>query len=262
MINSLLWKISHLIPAQKAMQVSLGIIFLWFGLPKFFPGFSSAEGLIFEAFEGIIPVREFIYSLAVIETLMGIGMIYGKRMKFLSTFMLGHMGGTFLTIFLVPELIFSSKGWGLVLTLEGQYVIKNIIIVAICLMILSENIREVKRHIFRTTGFIKGQTLSYLIQTKDISEQAISFYIINQEVQEFKKDYEFSVNLNLPLEETNKEINLKMTILKATSHHKIIEVVAQFQEPDQAKHLLRHYMNKDLFHKMRHLELVESKDAA
>lgn len=65
----------------QILRVGLGIVFLWFGLLKFFKGMSPAEELVRNTVYFIDP-DIFIPILAAWESLIGIGLITGKFLRF------------------------------------------------------------------------------------------------------------------------------------------------------------------------------------
>lgn len=118
------------------LRVSIGITFLWFGVLKFWPGLSAADELATETIEllsfGLISGDLARISLAVLETAIGIGLITGLFMRFTLLLLLGQMLGAVTPLLLFPEVTWASP---LVPTLEGQYIIKNMVIVAAALTI-------------------------------------------------------------------------------------------------------------------------------
>ncbi|MDZ7718218.1 MAG: DoxX family protein [Balneolaceae bacterium] len=62
------------------LRIGLGIIFIWFGVLKFFPGLSPAEELVRNTVYFVSPDL-FIPVLATWETLIGLGLISGKFMR-------------------------------------------------------------------------------------------------------------------------------------------------------------------------------------
>ena len=109
------------------MRVGLGIIFLWFGALKFFPGLSPAEELVRNTVYFIDPDL-FIPILATWEVLIGIGLIAGKFMRITLLLLFLQMPGTALPILVLPDVVWTSFPFGL--TLEGQYIIKNLVLVS------------------------------------------------------------------------------------------------------------------------------------
>jgi uncharacterized membrane protein YkgB len=109
------------------MRVGLGIIFLWFGALKFFPGLSPAEELVRNTVYFVDPDL-FIPVLAFWEVLIGIGLIAGKFMRITLFLLFLQMPGTALPILILPDVVWTSFPFGL--TLEGQYIIKNLVLVS------------------------------------------------------------------------------------------------------------------------------------
>lgn len=109
------------------MRVGLGIIFLWFGALKFWPGLSPAEDLVRNTVYFVNPDL-FIPVLAGWEVLIGIGLIFGKYMRIILLLLFLQMPGTALPIVLLPDVVWTSFPFGL--TLEGQYIIKNLVLVS------------------------------------------------------------------------------------------------------------------------------------
>ncbi|MEN9936444.1 MAG: hypothetical protein RLZZ387_3023 [Chloroflexota bacterium] len=114
------------------LRVSVGVIFLWFGALKLVPGLSPAEDLIRTAI-WFLPPQLFIPVLALWEMAIGIGLISGRFTRATILLLLLQMPGTMLPVLLVPERIFTVFPIGL--TLEGQYIVKNLVLVAAALVI-------------------------------------------------------------------------------------------------------------------------------
>ncbi|MBP3191830.1 hypothetical protein [Natronogracilivirga saccharolytica] len=119
------------------LRISIGLIFVWFGALKFFPGASPAEQLAGSSIEiltfGIIPAAIGLPLLAVWECLIGIGMFVRKYMRFTILMLYVQMIGTFSPIVILPYVVFD--GFPLVLTMDGQYIIKNVVVIAAALVI-------------------------------------------------------------------------------------------------------------------------------
>ncbi|MBO9308503.1 MAG: DoxX family membrane protein [Chloroflexi bacterium] len=115
-----------------ALRVGLGIVFLWFGALKFFPNLSPAEELAARTIEtltfGIAQPPLALPMLATLETLIGLGLIAGKLMRITLLLLLLQMIGTVTPLFLFPAETFTQFPYAP--TLEGQYIIKNIVLVA------------------------------------------------------------------------------------------------------------------------------------
>lgn len=121
------------------LRLSFGIIYIWFGLLKFFPGLSPAEGLSGKTIHylsfGILDADIAVKVLAVIECAIGLGFLLNKYFKRVLVVMLLHMLCTFSTFVILPEEMFTVAPFGL--TLVGQYVIKNLILIGAGMLILN-----------------------------------------------------------------------------------------------------------------------------
>lgn len=114
------------------LRVSLGLVFLWFGILKFFPGVSPAQELATNTIElltfGLIPPNVSINILAAWETLIGLGLILGVYMRATLLLLFMQMLGTITPIFLFPQDVFTQIPYAP--TLEGQYIFKNIVLIS------------------------------------------------------------------------------------------------------------------------------------
>ena len=114
------------------LRVSLGIVFFWFGLLKFFPGLSPAQELASRTISvisfGLIPPNISVPVLAGWEVLIGLGLIFGIFMRGTLLLLFLQMLGTITPIFLFPNDVFTLIP--IAPTLEGQYIVKNIVLVS------------------------------------------------------------------------------------------------------------------------------------
>lgn len=108
------------------LRVGLGIIFVWFGALKLFPGASPAEELVRNTIYFINP-DIFQPILALWEVVIGLGLIIGKYMRVTLLLLFLQMAGTSLPLVLLPEVVWIK--FPFILTLEGQYIIKNLAII-------------------------------------------------------------------------------------------------------------------------------------
>lgn len=114
------------------LRISIGIVFFWFGVLKFFPGASPAQDLAIRTIDlltfGLLPASLIINMLALWEVLIGLGFMTGKYLKTTLLLLFAQMLGTFTPVFLFPAEVFTAIPYAP--TLEGQYIIKNIVIVS------------------------------------------------------------------------------------------------------------------------------------
>jgi len=114
------------------LRISLGVVFLWFGALKFFPGLSPAEDLALQTIErltfGYIAGDFARWILASWESLIGLFLLLGIWMRLTLFLLFTQMIGTILPVVFFPQQVFVH--FPLVPTLEGQYIIKNLVIVS------------------------------------------------------------------------------------------------------------------------------------
>ena len=124
--------IIRLIKTNHILAITIGIVYLWFGTLKFFPLQSPAEGLAQNTIDIItlhlIPKSVSIILLALLETLIGIMLILNIKRRLVLKVTFAHIILTFIPLFAFSEMSFSVAPYSF--TLLGQYIFKNIIIIA------------------------------------------------------------------------------------------------------------------------------------
>lgn len=116
---------------NNLIPISIGIVYLFFGILKFFPGASPAEGLAvntishltFDFIPGVISIK----LLALLETSIGLFLISNIYKRITIIIALFHLSMTFLPFIFFPKLLFNGVPY--MPTLHGQYVVKNLIII-------------------------------------------------------------------------------------------------------------------------------------
>lgn len=121
---------------DPAARISLFIIFFWFGILKPL-GFSSAEPLVLKTVDWmpILTASQWLNVIGWWEVLIGIFFLFKKTTRIAIALLFLQMGGTFMPLFILPEITFQSGGVPFFPTLEGQYIIKNLIIISAALVI-------------------------------------------------------------------------------------------------------------------------------
>lgn len=113
------------------LRYSLGILFIWFGILKPL-GVSPAQELVTRTVYWVSPVW-FVPFLGWWEVVIGIFFLYKPLIRIGIPLLMLQMVGTFLPLVLLPDVVFGAKPYAL--TLEGQYIVKNIIIIAAAIVI-------------------------------------------------------------------------------------------------------------------------------
>jgi uncharacterized membrane protein YphA (DoxX/SURF4 family) len=119
------------------LRLAIGVVFFWFGVLKYFPGASPAEELAGRTIEtltgGLVPSATALPILATWEVAIGIGLFIGRWMRAVLLLLFVQMLGTITPLFLFPSETFTI--FPVVPTLQGQYIIKNIVIVSAAIVL-------------------------------------------------------------------------------------------------------------------------------
>lgn len=108
------------------LRYSLAVIFIWFGALKVF-GISPAYELVRETVYWF-DAESFVPVLGVWEVLIGIGLLFRPLIRAALLLLFLQMPGTVLPLIILPEACWNPFPYGL--TLEGQYIIKNLVLIS------------------------------------------------------------------------------------------------------------------------------------
>jgi putative oxidoreductase len=122
-------------PFSLAMlRVSLGVVFVWFGALKV-ANVTPVGALV----AGTVPWVDaawFVPLLGAVEVVVGIALIAGRRLTIVSFVLVAHLTGTLLVLVMQPQVAF-QHGNPLLLTTEGEFVMKNIVLISAGLVLAS-----------------------------------------------------------------------------------------------------------------------------
>ena len=110
-------------------RFSIFLVFFWFGILKVL-GFSPASGLVKELLANTIPFMApdtFVVLFGGFEVVIGILFLIPGLERLVIPLLLAHMATTVMPLFVLPSITWTHP---LVPTLEGQYIIKNLVIIA------------------------------------------------------------------------------------------------------------------------------------
>lgn len=120
-------------------RVSIFVIYFWFGLLKVL-GLSPASGLVAALLERTIPFltpEQFIFAFGAFEMLVGLLFLKRGWEKLAIPLFFLHMATTFGPLVMLPAATWQQAG---VPTLEGQYIIKNLALIA-CVLAIAARMR-------------------------------------------------------------------------------------------------------------------------
>ena len=132
------WASTH---GVAILRISLGIIFVWFGVLKLCPGLCDVEVLAGRTMQtltwGLVPVKICIRMLALAECGIGAGLMFsptgGQWMRLTTMCLMLHLAGTFL-----PLVMFPGETWKhfpYAPTLVGQYILKNLVLMSAAVVV-------------------------------------------------------------------------------------------------------------------------------
>ncbi|MEK9173621.1 MAG: hypothetical protein AAB594_03575 [Patescibacteria group bacterium] len=126
---------SYLTDLLKAIYLPLGrfsifLIYSWFGFLKVI-SLSPAGPLVNTLLEKVLPVlpfTDYIFGLGIFEILIGFLFILPRMERLAIGLFFVHMGMTTLPLIFLPAVVWQTT---FIPTLEGQYIIKNLALIAI-----------------------------------------------------------------------------------------------------------------------------------
>lgn len=124
-------------------RIAIFIIYFWFGFLKLIDS-SPANPLVESLLNKTLPFigfNQFIIFLGLWEMIIAIAFLIPRLEKAAITILAVHMTTTFMPLFLLPAIAWKNF---LIPTLEGQYIIKNLITIALAVNIVSQS-RTIKK---------------------------------------------------------------------------------------------------------------------
>jgi uncharacterized membrane protein YkgB len=114
------------------LRLAIGVVFIWFGALKTVGELSPAYDLVAKTVYWLTP-EIIVPLLGLWEVAIGIAFIFTPLTRAAILLLALQMPGTFLPLILLPEVCFNVFPFGL--TLEGQYIVKNLVIIGSALVI-------------------------------------------------------------------------------------------------------------------------------
>jgi uncharacterized membrane protein YkgB len=129
----------HVLPLLRrwsipALRVSLGIVFVWFGVLKV-ADITPVADLVGDTVYWVNP-DWFVPVLGVVEVIVGLGLIFNIGLRVVLALFVLQMVGTFLVLVILPDVAFLD-GNLLKLSVEGEFVVKNLVLLSAGLVVAS-----------------------------------------------------------------------------------------------------------------------------
>tara|TARA_B100000963_G_C22427721_1_gene580635 strand:- start:110 stop:550 length:441 start_codon:yes stop_codon:yes gene_type:complete len=127
---------------EYIVRIPLFVIFFWFGLLKPL-GFSAAEPLVLKTvyWMPFFSAQVWLCIIGWWEVLIGIGFLFNKTTFPALILLLLQMSGTIMPLFILPDITFQNMN-PFTPTLEGQYIIKNLFIIAGAILIANKSLKK------------------------------------------------------------------------------------------------------------------------
>ena len=117
------------------IRVAVGLVFLWFGALKIV-GYSPMADLVADTVYWL-PQDFLVPFLGAWEIIVGLGLLFGVALRLTLFLFWIQMSGTFLLLIVRPDISFQSSN-PMLLTTEGEFVVKNMVLIAAGMVIGSK----------------------------------------------------------------------------------------------------------------------------
>ena len=125
------------------LRVLLGLLFIWFGGLKIV-GRSPVAALVSRTLPFADP-HLVLLVLGSAEVALGIMMVTGLFLRIALPVLAMHLAGTFATFVVAPRMMFNN-GDPLLLTANGEFVVKNLVLITATLVLIAHTSRSTERH--------------------------------------------------------------------------------------------------------------------
>jgi putative oxidoreductase len=121
------------------LRISMGLVIFGFGVLKYFPGVSPAQSIVLAVNHrltfGLMPDNVTLVLFATVESLIGLSLITGVGLRMIIYPLTVWAVAILSPVVLMPGRLFSGPDHAP--TLEGQYVLKDVILLTACLVVAS-----------------------------------------------------------------------------------------------------------------------------
>jgi len=124
------------------LRLALAVVFIWFGVLKVIDR-SPVEDLVKDTIY-FLPEDTFFVVLGIWEIVIGVGLLIPVALRFTLLLFWLQMAGTFLSLIILPDRAFQD-GNPFLLDVSGEFVVKNLVLIAAGLVIGSTVRRRPRR---------------------------------------------------------------------------------------------------------------------
>jgi putative oxidoreductase len=117
--------------APVALRLALGVVFVWFGLLKLFHASPAAPLIraLIAATVPVIPAGPAVVAVGMVEVVIGLGFLSWMAPRATLMMFMTQMAATFGTLVFLPGTVF-QRGDPLLLSMSGEFVVKNVVLLA------------------------------------------------------------------------------------------------------------------------------------
>ena len=126
----------------RLLRLALGLVFIWFGALKVL-GQSPVATLVAQTVYWV-PAAFFVPFLGAWEIVVGLGLLFSIALRLTLFLFWLQLAGTFLVLVVRPDIAFQGTN-PLLLTTEGEFVIKNLVLIASGLVVGSTVRKEQRK---------------------------------------------------------------------------------------------------------------------
>jgi putative oxidoreductase len=119
--------------AVPVLRIALGVVYVWFGILKI-AGVSPIDQLV-ASMVPFLPAEVAVAGMGWVEVALGAGLIAGFGVRWIAAAQVLHLLGTFAVFVFQPEAAYVGNPF--VVTLEGEFIAKNLVLVAALLVVAS-----------------------------------------------------------------------------------------------------------------------------
>src|ERR1051325_369316 len=112
----------------RLMTWSVSLTFFWFGLLKLL-GLSPVVGLLQRSFS-LFAAQPYLGLLGLFEIAIAIGLLIPRIKKIVVSLTILHLLGTISVVIVAPDTLFAP--YFPVLTMEGEFILKNLVLISAC----------------------------------------------------------------------------------------------------------------------------------
>jgi putative oxidoreductase len=123
------------------LRIALGVVYVWFGILKII-GASPIADLV-AAMMPFLPPQVAVIGLGAVEVVLGLALIAGLLVPWIAAIQVAHLLGTFAVFLFQPAIVHTGNPF--LVTLEGEFIAKNLVLVAGLLVVAGHSRAHAKR---------------------------------------------------------------------------------------------------------------------